>query len=326
MLKRKSYATKDESPQKPAGFLQRVRQRLNKGESWLTRDIADIVPGGKIDDAVMEELETRLLLADIGVDVTREIIDALNQRVVRKELKDLDALLAALEESLFEILLPCEQPLLIPEGPRPFTILVIGVNGAGKTTTIGKLARRLTDDGYRVMLAAGDTFRAAATEQLQVWGDRNNVPVIAQQPGADPAAVIFDAMAAAKARSIDVLLVDTAGRLQSQSHLMEELKKIHRVMRKAGEGAPQETLLVLDAGLGQNALSQARQFDEAIGVSGLIVTKLDGTAKGGIVVALARTMALPLRYIGIGESAEDLGPFDAKTFARTLVAGPGENR
>ncbi len=326
MLKRKSYATKDESPQKPTGFLQRVRQRLNKGESWLTRDIADIVPGGKIDDAVMEELETRLLLADVGVDATREIIDALNQRVVRKELQDLDALLAALEESLFEILLPCEQPLLIPEGPRPFTILVIGVNGAGKTTTIGKLARRLTDDGYRVMLAAGDTFRAAATEQLQVWGDRNNVPVIAQQPGADPAAVIFDAMAAAKARGIDVLLVDTAGRLQSQSNLMEELKKIHRVMRKADEGAPQETLLVLDAGLGQNALSQARQFDEAIGVSGLIVTKLDGTAKGGIVVALARTMALPLRFIGIGESAEDLGPFDAKTFARTLVAGPGENR
>ncbi len=274
----------------------------------------------------MEELETRLLLADVGVDATREIIDVLNQRIVRKELKDLDALLAALEESLFEILLPCERPLLISEGPRPFTILVIGVNGAGKTTTIGKLARRLTDDGYRVMLAAGDTFRAAATEQLQVWGDRNNVPVIAQQTGADPAAVIFDAMAAAKARGIDVLLVDTAGRLQSQSHLMEELKKIHRVMRKADEGAPQETLLVLDAGLGQNALSQARQFDEAIGVSGLIVTKLDGTAKGGIVVALARTMALPLRFIGIGESAEDLGPFDAKTFARTLVAGPGENR
>ncbi len=325
MLKRKSYAAGNQ-PQKPAGFLQRVRQRLNKGESWLTRDIADIVPGGKIDDAVMEELETRLLLADVGVDATREIIDALKQRVVRKELKDLDALLAALEESLFEILLPCERPLLIPEGPRPFTILVVGVNGAGKTTTIGKLARRLNDDGYRVMLAAGDTFRAAATEQLQVWGERNNVPVIAQQPGADPAAVIFDAMAAAKARGIDVLLVDTAGRLQSQSHLMEELKKIRRVMRKADEGAPQETLLVLDAGLGQNALSQARQFDEAIGVSGLIVTKLDGTAKGGIVVALARTMALPLRFIGIGESAEDLGPFDAKTFARTLVAGPGENR
>ncbi len=325
MLKRKSYAAKDESRQKPTGFLQRVRQRLNKGDSWLTRDLADFVPGGKIDDAVMEELETRLLLADVGVDATREIIDALNRRVVRKELKDLDALLAALEESLFEILAPCEQPLSIPQGTGPFTILVVGVNGAGKTTTIGKLARRLTDDGYRVMLAAGDTFRAAAIEQLQVWGERNNVPVIAQKPGADPAAVIFDAMAAAKARGIDVLLADTAGRLQSQSHLMEELKKIRRVMRKADENAPQETLLVLDAGLGQNALSQACQFDEAIGLSGLVVTKLDGTAKGGIVVALAGKMSLPLRFIGVGESAEDLGPFDARTFARTLVAGPPGN-
>ncbi|MFB3064224.1 MAG: signal recognition particle-docking protein FtsY [Gammaproteobacteria bacterium] len=325
MLKRKSYATRDESPQKPEGFLQRVRQRLNKGDSWLTRDLADLFPGGKIDEAVMEELETRLLLADVGVDATRQVVDALNRRVVRKELKDLDALLAALEESLFEILVPCEQPLTIPHGTKPFTILVVGVNGAGKTTTIGKLAKRLTDDGYRVMLAAGDTFRAAATEQLQVWGERNNVPVIAQQPGADPAAVIFDAMAAAKARGIDVLLADTAGRLQSQSHLMEELRKIHRVMRKADADAPQETLLVLDAGLGQNALSQARQFDEAIGLSGLVVTKLDGTAKGGIVVALARTMSLPLRFVGVGESAEDLGPFDARTFARTLVAGPGES-
>ncbi|MCH8930942.1 MAG: signal recognition particle-docking protein FtsY [Proteobacteria bacterium] len=325
MLKRKSYAARDESGQKPAGFLQRVRQRLNKGDSWLTRDLADFVPGGRIDDAVMDELETRLLLADVGVDATREIIDALNRRVVRKELKDLDALLAALEESLFEILAPCEQPLSIPQGTGPFTILVVGVNGAGKTTTIGKLARRLTDDGYRVMLAAGDTFRAAAIEQLQVWGERNNVPVIAQKPGADPAAVIFDAMAAAKARGIDVLLADTAGRLQSQSHLMEELKKIRRVMRKADEHAPQETLLVLDAGLGQNALSQARQFDEAIGLSGLVVTKLDGTAKGGIVVALAGKMSLPLRFIGVGESAEDLGPFDARTFARTLVAGPGDS-
>ena len=325
MLKRKSYAAKDETQQKPTGFLQRVRQRLNKGDSWLTRDLADFVPGGKIDDAVMEELETRLLLADVGVDATREIIDALNRRVVRKELKDLDALLAALEESLFEILAPCEQPLSIPQGTGPFTILVVGVNGAGKTTTIGKLARRLTDDGYRVMLAAGDTFRAAAIEQLQVWGERNNVPVIAQKPGADPAAVIFDAMAAAKARGIDVLLADTAGRLQSQSNLMEELKKIRRVMRKADENAPQETLLVLDAGLGQNALSQACQFDEAIGLSGLVVTKLDGTAKGGIVVALAGKMSLPLRFIGVGESAEDLGPFDARTFARTLVAGPPGN-
>jgi fused signal recognition particle receptor len=323
MLKRKSYAAKDDSRQKPAGFLQRVRQRLNKGDSWLNRDLADFVPGGKIDDEIIEELETRLLMADVGVDATHEIIDALRQRIVRKELNDLDALLAALEESLVEILKPCEQPLEITKEQGLFTILVVGVNGAGKTTTIGKLARRLIGDGYQVMLAAGDTFRAAATEQLQVWGERNNIPVIAQQPGADPAAVIFDAMAAAKARGIDVLLADTAGRLQSQSHLMEELKKIHRVMRKADENAPQETLLVLDAGLGQNALSQAQLFDEAIGLSGLVVTKLDGTAKGGIVVALAKKMALPLRFIGVGESLDDLGLFDARTYARALVAGPG---
>jgi len=323
MLKRKSYTAKDRSPQKPAGFLQRVRQRLNKGDSWLTRDLADFVPGGKIDDQIIEELETRLLMADVGVDATHEIIDALKQRIVRKELNDLDALLAALEESLVEILKPCERPLEITKGQGLFTILVVGVNGAGKTTTIGKLARRLIDDGYKVMLAAGDTFRAAATEQLQVWGERNNVPVIAQLPGADPAAIMFDAMAAAKARGIDVLLADTAGRLQSQSHLMEELKKIHRVMHKADENAPQETLLVLDAGLGQNALEQAQLFDEAIGLSGLVVTKLDGTAKGGIVVALARKMALPLRFIGIGESAEDLGLFDARSYARAMVAGPG---
>ena len=323
MLKRKSYTAKDQSPQKPAGFLQRVRQRLNKGDSWLTRDLADFVPGGKIDEEIIEELETRLLMADVGVDATHEIIDALKQRIVRKELNDLDALLAALEESLVEILKPCEQPLEITKEQGLFTILVVGVNGAGKTTTIGKLARRFIDDGYQVMLAAGDTFRAAATEQLQVWGERNNIPVIAQQPGAGPAAVIFDAMAAAKARGIDVLLADTAGRLQSQSHLMEELKKIHRVMRKADENAPQETLLVLDAGLGQNALSQAQLFDEAIGLSGLVVTKLDGTAKGGIVVALAKKMALPLRFIGVGESLDDLGLFDARTYARALVAGPG---
>ncbi len=324
MLKRKSYAGKDRSPQKPAGFLHRVRQRLNKGDSWLTRDIADFVPGGKIDDEVMEELETRLLLADVGVDATREIIDALNQRVVRKEFNDLDALLAALEESLFEILAPCEQPLVIPDNAGLFTILVVGVNGAGKTTTIGKLARRLLDDGYSVMLAAGDTFRAAATEQLQVWGERNQVPVIAQHPGADPAAVIYDAMSAAKTRKVDVLLADTAGRLQTQSHLMGELKKIRKVMSRVDENAPHETLLVLDAGLGQNALSQVQQFDLAIGLSGLVVTKLDGTAKGGIVVALARKMSLPLRFIGVGETADDLGPFDASLFARTLISGPGE--
>ena len=200
MLKRKSYAARDESPQKPDGFLQRVRQRLNKGDSWLTRDLADLFPGGKIDEAVMEELETRLLLADVGVDATREVVDALNRRVVRKELKDLDALLAALEESLFEILVPCEQPLSIPHGTKPFTILVVGVNGAGKTTTIGKLARRLTDDGYRVMLAAGDTFRAAATEQLQVWGRRLGIDVIAHRAGADPGAVAFDTLEAARSR------------------------------------------------------------------------------------------------------------------------------
>ncbi len=311
-------STNDEQSSKP-GFFKRLRQRLNKGDSWLTRDLSELMPGGRIDEELLEELETRLLLADAGVEATEEIIGSLNRKVARKELQDAAALFAALQAAITEILEPCAVPLKITAGEQPFVILMVGVNGAGKTTTIGKLARRMKDDGLSVMLAAGDTFRAAAVEQLQAWGERNDVPVVAQQTGADPAAVIFDAMQSAKARGIDVLLADTAGRLHTQDNLMEELKKIRRVMARVDPDAPHETMLVLDASIGQNALAQAQQFHEAIGVSGLTVTKLDGTAKGGILLAIASRMGIPIRFVGVGEAAEDLGDFEAAAYARALI-------
>lgn len=309
---------KTETSAKP-GFFRRLRQRLNRGDSWLTKDVTELMPAGRIDDALLEELETRLLMADAGVEATDKIIGSLNKKVARKELNDADALYAALEKSMTEILRPCEAPLEIPAASRPFVILMVGVNGAGKTTTIGKLAKHFRDQGLSVMLAAGDTFRAAAVEQLQVWGERNDVPVIAQKTGADPAAVIFDGMHSARARSVDVLLADTAGRLHTQDNLMQELRKIRRVMQKADPDAPHETLLVLDAGIGQNALAQAAQFNDAIGLSGIVVTKLDGTAKGGILLAIASKLGIPVRFIGVGETAEDLGVFEAAAYARALL-------
>jgi fused signal recognition particle receptor len=247
----------------------------------------------------------------------------LHRKVERKELGDIDALFATLRAGMLEILKPCERPLVIPDGVKPFMILAVGVNGTGKTTTIGKLARRYRDEGRKVMLAAGDTFRAAAIEQLKVWGERNGVPVIAQASGADPAAVVYDAYDAARARGIDVLIADTAGRLHTQGALMEELKKVKRVVRKLDESLPHETLLVLDAGTGQNAIAQAEQFNAALELTGLVITKLDGTAKGGVVLAIARRMKLPIRYIGVGEQAEDLGVFDAEQFVTALLAPPG---
>ncbi|NNF52359.1 MAG: signal recognition particle-docking protein FtsY [Gammaproteobacteria bacterium] len=307
-----------EAASKP-GFFGRLRQRLNKGDSWLTRDITELMPAGRIDEELLEELETRLLVADAGVEATNRIIGSLNRKVARKELQDADALFKALHASIVEILKPCESPLRIPETDGTFVILMVGVNGAGKTTTIGKLAKRFRDQGLSVMLAAGDTFRAAAVEQLQAWGVRNDVPVVAQQTGADPAAVIFDAMHSASARNVDVLLADTAGRLHTQDNLMEELKKIRRVIAKADEGAPHETMLVLDAGIGQNALAQATQFNDAIGLTGLVVTKLDGTAKGGILLAIASKLGIPIRYVGVGESADDLGEFEAAAYASALL-------
>jgi fused signal recognition particle receptor len=306
-------------PQTQQGLLSRLRQKLNRGDSWLTYDLANLLPGGRIDDQVLDELETRLLSADVGVETTERILDDLRKKVARKELGDLDALLAALRVSLLDILKPAAQPLEIDENIAPFAILVVGVNGAGKTTTIGKLARNLKDAGCKVMLAAGDTFRAAAVEQLQIWGQRNDVTVIAQATGADPAAVAFDAMQAAKARGVDVLLADTAGRLHTQSNLMDELKKVKRVLGRVDAKAPHEILLVLDASQGQNALQQARLFNDALGITGVALTKLDGTAKGGIVFALASELGVPIRFIGIGEGLEDLTEFDPEAFVDALL-------
>src|SRR5688572_28972218 len=309
---------KSEEAARP-GLFKRLREKLNRGNSWLTYDLANLLPAGRIDDTVLDELETRLITADVGIEPTQRILDELRRKVERKELGNLAALIAALRASLLEILLPVQQPLAIDRQVAPFAILVVGVNGAGKTTTIGKLARQLKQQGLKVMLAAGDTFRAAAVEQLQIWGDRNDVPVVAQATGADPAAVAFDAMQAARARRIDVLLADTAGRLHTQSNLMDELKKVKRVMARVDERAPHEVLLVLDASQGQNALQQARLFNDALGVTGLVLTKLDGTAKGGIVFAIASQLRLPIRYIGIGETAEDFAEFDAEAFVDALL-------
>jgi len=309
--------------EKQPGFLARLRAKLNRGDSWLTYDLANLLPGGQIDAAVLDELEMRLIGADVGIETTEKILGSLRGKVARKELANLDALLAALRQALLDIVGPVSRPLAVDASREPFVILVVGVNGSGKTTTIGKLARRLKDDGHTVVLAAGDTFRAAAIEQLEVWGERNGVPVIAQSAGADPAAVIFDATESARARGADVLIADTAGRLHTQSNLMDELRKVKRVMGRLDESAPHEVLLVLDAGQGQNALAQAQQFHQAVGVTGIVLTKLDGTAKGGIVFAIADRLGIPLRFIGVGETAEDFGVFDADAFVDAVLAPPG---
>ncbi|MEM7282773.1 MAG: signal recognition particle-docking protein FtsY [Pseudomonadota bacterium] len=305
------------------GFIKRLRQKLNQGDSWLTYDLGRLMPGGQIDDELLEELETRLIMSDMGVDATQEIMNTLDRQITRKEVKDPAALVTNLKQSILKIVKPVEQPFELSEA-RPFVLLMVGVNGAGKTTTIGKLARRLLSQDLKVMLAAGDTFRAAAVEQLQVWGERNQVPVIAQPTGADPGAVIFDAIQAAKARDVDVLIADTAGRLHTQGNLMQELEKIKRVIQKVDPEAPHEVMLVLDATAGQNALSQARQFNQAVGVTGITITKLDGTAKGGILIAVAKELGLPIRFVGVGEKLEDLGVFDAEAYTDALLVGPGE--
>ncbi len=273
-----------------------------------------------IDDELLEDLETRLLTADVGVEATSVIIQNLTQKVARKQLTDSDALYASLQAELASMLKPVEQPLKVVAQNKPFVILVVGVNGAGKTTTIGKLAKKLQLEGKKVMLAAGDTFRAAAVEQLQVWGERNKIPVIAQHTGADSASVIFDAVQAAKARGIDVLIADTAGRLHTKDNLMEELKKVRRVIGKLDADAPHEVLLVLDAGTGQNAINQAKQFNQTVELTGLALTKLDGTAKGGVIFALAKQFGLPIRYIGVGEGIDDLRTFEAEPFVQALFA------
>ncbi|MGN0922218.1 MAG: signal recognition particle-docking protein FtsY [Cellvibrio sp.] len=307
-----------EKPQK-LGFFARIKQGLARTSSHFAEGLGNLFLGRKtIDDELFEDLETQLLVADVGIDATTEIINRLTARVARKQLSDVDALYQALREELKSLLLPVEQPMNIAGAQGPYVILVVGVNGVGKTTTIGKLAKRFQKEGKKVMLAAGDTFRAAAVEQLQVWGERNNVAVVAQHTGADSASVIFDALQAAKSRNIDVLIADTAGRLHNKNNLMEELAKVKRVMAKLDAQAPHEVLLVLDAGTGQNAVNQTEQFKDMAGVTGLALTKLDGTAKGGVIFALSKKFALPVRFIGVGEGIDDLQPFNAEAFVSAL--------
>ncbi|MGK7287599.1 signal recognition particle-docking protein FtsY [Buttiauxella agrestis] len=301
------------------GFFARLKRSLVKTKQNLGSGFISLFRGKKIDDDLFEELEEQLLIADVGVETTRKIITNLTEGASRKDLRDAEALYGLLKEEMGEILAKVDEPLNV-EGKTPFVILMVGVNGVGKTTTIGKLARQFQQEGKSVMLAAGDTFRAAAVEQLQVWGQRNNIPVIAQHTGADSASVIFDAIQAAKARNVDVLLADTAGRLQNKAHLMEELKKIVRVMKKLDEDAPHEVMLTLDASTGQNAISQAKLFHEAVGLTGITLTKLDGTAKGGVIFSVADQFGIPIRYIGVGERIEDLRPFNAGDFIEALFA------
>jgi fused signal recognition particle receptor len=311
--------TNEAEPPSVRGFFKRLRAKLNQGPAWLTTDIAELLPGRKIDAEILDELETRLIMADVGVEASSKILEELRKGVARKELNDVDALLKGLQEAMSQILAPVEQALVIDPAARPFVILVVGINGAGKTTTIGKLSARLLAEGKSVMLAAGDTFRAAAREQLEVWAARHNVPIVAQQSGSEPAAVIFDALNAARARHIDVLIADTAGRLHTQTHLMDELKKVKRVLARLDPTAPHEVLLVLDGTIGQNAVAQAEEFNKGLGVTGLVITKLDGTAKGGVVLAIAQRLKIPIRFIGVGEQSEDFGVFNASEFVSALL-------
>jgi fused signal recognition particle receptor len=305
-----------------AGFFSRLKHGLQKTRGNLAEGLATIFQGKKaIDDELLEEIETQLLTADIGVAATQEIIADLTAQVARKQLSNADALFDALKKHLYQLLKSCEKPLVISSEFKPYVILMVGVNGVGKTTSIGKLAKRFQQEGKKVMLAAGDTFRAAAVEQLQVWGERNEIPVIAQQKGSDSASVIYDAFQAAKARQVDILIADTAGRLHTKDNLMQELEKVKRVLSKIDSAAPHEIMLVLDAGTGQNALVQAEQFHQVVQLTGLILTKLDGTAKGGIIFAIAKKLNLPIRFIGVGESIDDLRPFSANEFIDALFSG-----
>lgn len=315
----KSASQKD-APE-PSGLFASLRQRLAKTRENLSDGVAGLLLGKKqIDDEILEQLEDRLLMADVGLQATQKITGRLTETLQRSQLSDNDSLLEVLKNVMVEVLEPCAEPLVIDRSSKPYVILMVGVNGAGKTTTVGKLAQQFKQQGLKVMLAAGDTFRAAAVEQLQSWGERLEIPVIRQGQGADAASVIFDALQSAQARDIDVLIADTAGRLHTQANLMDELEKIKRVMSKLDPDAPQETLLVLDAGTGQNALAQASNFSNSIGVSGIILTKLDGTARGGMIFNVAEQLRTPIRYIGVGEAVEDLRPFDHREFVDALLA------
>ncbi len=313
-------SARDKDADKPAGLFASLRQRLSKTRENLSGGLADLLLGKKqIDADLLEQLEDQLLMADVGIAATQKITGQLTERMARRELRDSDSLIGALKATMSEILEPCSVPLQIDSAARPYVILMVGVNGAGKTTTVGKLAQQFKDQGLKVMLAAGDTFRAAAVEQLQTWGERLDIPVVKQGQGADSASVIFDALQSAQARGADVLIADTAGRLHTQMNLMDELEKIKRVMGKLDPSAPHETLLVLDAGTGQNALAQASNFRDSIGISGIILTKLDGTAKGGMIFSVAEQLQTPIRFIGVGESVQDLRVFDNDEFVDALL-------
>jgi fused signal recognition particle receptor len=309
------------SEEKKPGLFARLKSGLSRTRHGITDGLADLLLGKKsIDDDVLDEIETLLLTSDVGVEATQEIVTDLTQRIGRKQLADTEALFKALREDMAAILAPVSAPLVVNSQHSPFVILMVGINGAGKTTTIGKLAKKFQAEGKSVMLAAGDTFRAAAVEQLQEWGRRNDISVVAQSSGADSASVIFDAVQSAKSRGTDVLIADTAGRLHTQSNLMEELKKVRRVISKLDESAPHEVMLVLDAGIGQNAVVQAEQFRDAVGVTGITLTKLDGTAKGGVIFAVAKRLGLPIRFIGVGEGIDDLRPFAPDEFVDALLS------
>ena len=311
-------ASEPDMPQEKPSFFSRLKQGLKKTKENIGSGFANLFLGKKIDDELFEDLETQLLMADLGVETTTNIIDTLTESAKRDQLQDADKLYPVLKEQMAALLDPISEPLAIPVQSTPFVILMVGVNGVGKTTTIGKMAKQLQAQNKKVMLAAGDTFRAAAVEQLKVWGERNDIPVVAQETGSDSASVIFDAIQSAKARNVDVLIADTAGRLQNKDHLMEELKKIVRVMRKIDENAPHEIMLTIDAGTGQNAISQTKLFNDAVGLTGITLTKLDGTAKGGVIFALAEKYSVPVRFIGIGEGIDDLRAFDSRDFVDAL--------
>lgn len=323
----------EEEPQKPTveilparkpGLFKRMQQGLSRTRGGLSEGLASLLLGKKeIDEDLLEELETQLLMADVGIETTQAIMDKINGQISRKEVNNSDALYNALIKELETILKGVERPLETNTGQKPYIILMVGINGVGKTTTIGKLTKQFQAKNKKVMLAAGDTFRAAAVEQLQTWGERNNVPVIAQHTGADSASVLFDAVKAAQARDIDILIADTAGRLHNKDNLMQELEKVVRVIKKVDPSAPHEVMLVLDAGTGQNAVNQTKQFKDVVGVTGLTLTKLDGTAKGGIIFSLAQQFGIPVRYIGIGEGIDDLRPFNAEEFTKALFQQEG---
>jgi fused signal recognition particle receptor len=315
----KTPSTSSTNADSDNSFFSRMKVGLTRTRETFTSGMVTLLIGGKeIDDELLEEIETQMLVADMGVDATRIIINRLTERVSRKELTHSNGLYKALQQELVELLAPRVKPLHIDPNKRPYVILMVGVNGVGKTTTIGKLAKRLQREGKKVMLAAGDTFRAAAVEQLQVWGERNNIAVVAQSTGADSASVAFDALQSARAKDVDVLIVDTAGRLHTKSNLMEELRKVKRVLQKVDGTAPHEVMLVVDAGTGQNALNQVQEFDQVVGLTGLTITKLDGTAKGGVLFNIASRSHVPIRYIGVGEKIDDLRPFIAKEFVAAL--------